>query len=59
MLLKKGQIKHLKPDDNRRFVFVDDGNVTESEKQALLKLDADYYKVYQYHIITNLEELKK
>lgn len=58
VLLEFGQLKHLKDDGNGRFKYIDNGNVTEKEKQSLRDLDADYFEVYQYHIITNLNEIK-
>ena len=59
VLLTTKQMKHLESDGEDCFKFVDNGHVTEREKKELLELDADYYEVYQYHIITNIEELKK
>ena len=52
-------MKHLELDGDECFKFVDDGNVTKSEKKELIELDSAYYEVYQYHIITNIEDLNK
>lgn len=59
MLLTIEQMKHLEHIEDDKFRFVDDGNVSDKEKAKLLELDADYFEIYQYHIITNYEELKK
>ena len=59
MLLTMKQMKHLEPIGDYRFRFVENGKVTDNERQELLDLDASYFEVYQFHIITNLEELKK
>ena len=53
------QMKYLEADGEERFKFVDDGKVSARKKRELLKLDADFFEVYQYHIITNLGELEK
>jgi hypothetical protein len=58
MLLTKEQMKYLETDGNECFRFVDDGKATKSEKEELLKLDEEYFEIYQHHIITNLEDLK-
>lgn len=52
-------MQHLEHIEDDKFKFVDNGNVSDKEKKELLELDADYYEIYQYHIITNYEELKK
>lgn len=59
MLFTRKQLKHLEADGNDKFRFVDNGNVTEREKKDLLELDAAMFEIYEYHIITNLEDLKK
>lgn len=59
MLLTQKQAKHLESAGEGKFRFVDDGTVTKKEKQKLLDLDAGYFEIYGYHIITNLEDLKK
>ena len=53
------KLKHLESDGKGNFLFVDNGNVTAKERQKLLDFDADYFEVYGYHIITNIDELKK
>ena len=52
-------MKHLEPDGEGTYRFVDNGKVTAKEKRELLDLDDAYYEVYQYHIITNLDELNQ
>lgn len=58
MLLSLDQLKHLEPDGEEKYKFVDDGSVTDKEKAKILEMDADFFEVYGEHIITNLEELK-
>lgn len=57
MLLTMAQMKHLEPDGNEKFKYVDNGNATAEEKQELRDLDEDFFAVYQYHIITNIKEI--
>lgn len=53
------RFKHLESDGEGNFRFVDNGKVTPKERKYLLELDADYFEIYGYHIITNIDELKK
>lgn len=59
MLLSLDQLKHLEPDGEEKYKFVDDGSVTDKEKVKIVEMDADFFEVYGEHIITNLEKLKK
>lgn len=59
MLLTVEQMKHLEPEGEETFRFVDNGNVTEKEKAEIFEMDEDFFEVYNKHLITNLEELKK
>ena len=59
MLLTYEQMKHLEADGEESFRFVDNGEVSNEEKAELIELDADYFEIYQEHIITNIEDLKK
>lgn len=58
MLLTKEQMKHLEPDGDKKFRYINDRSATEDEKQDLRDLDAGFYDVYQEHIITNWEQIK-
>ncbi len=58
MLLTVEQMKHLELDGEEGFRFVPHGKITDRERQMLLDLDADYFTVYNQHIITNLCALK-
>lgn len=51
-------MKFLEPDGDERFKFIDNGKATSTEKKELLELDEDFFEIYQYHIITNIEKLK-
>ena len=59
MLLTSEQMKHLELDGEDQFRFVNDGSATNEEKQSLLDLDDDYVAIYNTHLITNYQELKK
>ena len=58
MMLDFDQMKHLESVGEMRFRFVDNGNATKKEKQDLRDLDEYYFQVFQFHIITNIEEVR-
>lgn len=63
MLFSIENRKHLKylindKKNSGMFVFVDDGSATEQTKKYLTDLDADYFEIYGYHMITNYKELE-
>jgi len=61
MLLKEEQMKHLSvPGVNEySWVFVDDGNVTDAERQKLIESDNISLRLFGYHFIDNYQDLYK
>ena len=59
MLLKIGQHNHLVADGEGKLKFVGHDVATDEEKRKLLELDESYLDIYDYHIITNYEDLKQ
>ena len=59
LLFERSQLKHLESDGEGKFKFIDNGAVSDEERQQLIDLDAEYYDIYQYHIITNHEKLNQ
>ena len=58
MLLTKKQTKYLEAAGENKFKFIDNGTVSDKEKDYLFQLDADFFEVYQHHVIVNYKELK-
>jgi len=51
--------EHLELDGEDTYMFVDNGNVSDSYREELFDWDAEYFEVYGYHMITNYQDLKK
>ena len=58
MIFDHEQLKHLEVDGEDTFKYVENGVATEEEKQELRDLDDDYFQMFGFHIITNLDEIK-
>ncbi|GBU22117.1 hypothetical protein R80B4_02022 [Fibrobacteres bacterium R8-0-B4] len=60
MLLTYEQMKHLnKGVNDDSFVFLDDGTVTDAERQALIDRDNFMLEQEGYHFIDNYQDLYK
>lgn len=58
LLFTHEQLKHLVPDGEDKFKYVEEGVATEEEKQALREMDADFFELCHEHIITNPKDIK-